>query len=551
MPALSAIKSELLAELAGDLRYAPRLAARRHADRAEALAGEIDPDAWYPEDWLVFRVTGYRPEDAGESLIVGAAVLADLSALVERLTERLAESLDAYPGAVRQAELESRWGVSPRTIDRARRAGLVARRARDARGKPVLVFTPEAVEAYEARDPRRTTPPSRPRRMTQTERTWVLRRAASYGARLGWGRMKIAQRLAARSGRSAEAIRAMLASEGVGPDTPDRLGDRNGRLVVRAERLGIGAAEVAQRLQRPTRSVLRAVTATRCSHGQRWTEALDGWFGSTLDPPGSHGLPGWKPTGEVGHLLARARGASPVEAAWERAMLDWRRALVVGAAELFRVGDRSGTADQASFRLRVASRVVAVLAMAELPVIVRTVEDRLGAPVESLGHTRASALLARCLEEAGRDAARMALGTQGHAPRGRLAARVTVSANRAAGGSAHLVPKPGRATPAFEYAARVTEWRLGIDPWQHELEPHAAVLWAVENGGGDGGGESGLLSRRFVLGGVEPGAVVPDGTLAGIADDLSLPRTVVGRRIQAEVRASVVAWRSRAGSRGP
>ncbi len=84
MPPLPRLRVSALGELAKQLRFAPREALLRDIERAEALAGEIDPERTYPEDWIVFRITGYRARIDEPAQVVGAALLGDLSALLRR-----------------------------------------------------------------------------------------------------------------------------------------------------------------------------------------------------------------------------------------------------------------------------------------------------------------------------------------------------------------------------------------------------------------------------------------------------------------------------------
>src|SRR4051794_36550235 len=93
MPPLPRLKVPALAELARQLRFEPAKAARRQLELAEALVGQIDPAQVYPYEWVVFRLTGYRPDDGGGAAaasggpitIPGSALLADLPPLIERL----------------------------------------------------------------------------------------------------------------------------------------------------------------------------------------------------------------------------------------------------------------------------------------------------------------------------------------------------------------------------------------------------------------------------------------------------------------------------------
>ncbi|MCW5765942.1 MAG: hypothetical protein KIT68_08190, partial [Phycisphaeraceae bacterium] len=131
MPPSSRLRVSALAELARQLRFIPAEAARRHLARVEALAGRVDPAGTYPEDWVVLQVTGFRPDLAEPALIVGAALIADLPALAERLSITARQRADDLaPGQwLTAGELTARWHVTPRTLARLRRRGLLCRRA--------------------------------------------------------------------------------------------------------------------------------------------------------------------------------------------------------------------------------------------------------------------------------------------------------------------------------------------------------------------------------------------------------------------------------------
>ncbi|MCH9057549.1 MAG: CoA transferase [Planctomycetes bacterium] len=151
MPPLPQLRSPAIKDLYEQLRFAPPRALKRDIERAETLAGEVDHDTTYPEDWIVFRVTGFRPEIGQPRMTEGAGLLADLSSLVERLSHdaRLSQDELDGDGFLDAATLCRRWGVSRKTIDRYRRQGLVARRVRTEQGRSVLMFASGVVETFE------------------------------------------------------------------------------------------------------------------------------------------------------------------------------------------------------------------------------------------------------------------------------------------------------------------------------------------------------------------------------------------------------------------
>jgi hypothetical protein len=90
MPRAPAFKISALADLHRQLQYAPPETRKRQLDAAERLINEIDPDIAYPSAFVIFRVTGYRPDDVDMVTFAGAATVVVLGvALSNRLTTKM------------------------------------------------------------------------------------------------------------------------------------------------------------------------------------------------------------------------------------------------------------------------------------------------------------------------------------------------------------------------------------------------------------------------------------------------------------------------------
>ena len=128
MPPLPRLKLQVLRELERELRFAPPDALRRDIGRVEALISDVSPETAYPDEWVVFRVTGYRREQSSKGATVGAALLADLAAFLERLCDAAGlttTELEAAGFDTLSVEgLCGEWKVSRKTLDRWRRRGL-------------------------------------------------------------------------------------------------------------------------------------------------------------------------------------------------------------------------------------------------------------------------------------------------------------------------------------------------------------------------------------------------------------------------------------------
>ncbi|MEC9373356.1 MAG: hypothetical protein VYC34_05900, partial [Planctomycetota bacterium] len=289
MPRLTSLRVAALEDLARQLRYVPRDTLRRQLQRIEALAAEIDPAINYPEDWVVFRVTGYRPDIAEPATFVGEALLGDLSPLVERLSEEAEfTTADLPEGALSLDELAERWSVSRKSIERYRRQGLVAHRVQDESGRVRLAFTPEAVAAFEARRAGDLSRAARFHRISAADEASIYVEALRLRARFGWPLTRLASELAARHGRSREAVRQLLIrldAESTSPAFKSRpqLTPRQRRAIDRAYRWGVDPAHIAERYARSAATVHRIVNQRRAAALRRFD--LDGPMSPAFTAP--------------------------------------------------------------------------------------------------------------------------------------------------------------------------------------------------------------------------------------------------------------------------
>jgi RNA polymerase primary sigma factor len=510
VPKVSTPRTEVIAELGEQLRFGSRKTLLRQLERIEELAAQIEDDGVYPEDFVVFRVTGYRPESGQQRMLPGAALRGDLSALAERLSESAALTEQDLGGPVETvASLTARWGVTRRTLERYRRLGLVARRVDLGSGRRALVFSRAGVEAFERMQGARLGRAARFSRIEDDELERLWSRAVRYRARTGWSLNRVAQRMSARSGRSADglrrALRRMDRSRGQGvfpePGPPTR---RERDLAVRAAARGIEPALLARRLGRRKSAVIRA-------HHDARAELLRDLSLSTGRPgendavlrsePARTGLGVDVPTDLAG-LIARMRERVVPVAFEERARAAAYRVLVARAAAgiaAFPSASVSGAAlDAVETDLRWASMLKAVLVRSQLTLGIETLEQRIGGPVDSLAPVRATSL---CLGVIGVIAE--AVDRFDPSRGGRLAAPVGLAVSRWCAGVSDVAvpPEAGRAARRAPSGVAVADWTRAVAPWQAWLLPDARVP-AVMRLLGDA--DRTLLATRFGLGGAVP-----------------------------------------------
>lgn len=530
MPRLSALRLAALADLADQLRFVPKKAAVRQLERAVELAGDIRADRNYPEDWVIERITGYRPDIDGPATLVGGALLGELSAFVERVSDGARMSAADLPAGTLGVEaLAERWRVSRRTVERYRRQGLVAHRVRDGRSAATLAFTPGAVAQFERA---RSTTLARAAafdRMDDASAERAVRIGQRAARRFGWSLHETSTRLAARTGRSAATVRRALeraerAGDPVFGAPPGRLDARERELLLRAERRGVPVRRLAKRFGRSEASVRRLALEIRAER----VRALGLPTGDALTSALEHDAARTGLRGAIDlttdDLLRAAASDGPVDAALERALGGAHRALLVRAgaisAGIGRAAPPAALVDRAETDLRWAALLRVRLVQLQRRTVVQAMENALGAPLASLAPETQ-----RIAHRLAFDAAIEAAAEFDPARGGRLAASTVLAVQRAV---ARLAQATGGARRAAVRGVRLDDWRRRVAPWQAWLDPppnaplRAAALPEPERR---------LVTLRFGLAGEPP------MTLAEAAETLGQSARGVGRYERAALRA--------------
>lgn len=466
MPRLLKLRVAALERTAHQLRFAPAAAARRQTVKAEKLATMIDPGAVYPEDFVVFHITGFRPEMAEPELIPGDALLRDLAGLIDRLSRRAAftrEELTA-PQWLTIDDLRARWGVSRKTVERLRVRGLIGRRVTLTRGKAMNVFSAAIVQAVEGREGLAGGKRARP--------------------------------------RVAAAVPKPTAVKGKGAVTP-----KQRRLVERALRAGVKSKSIATRLSKSKATVFRTKQqqlADRCRavrvaipagavelierEGLRFI--ADPAVRTGLNAPGAASL--------AEHV------ADAVRAGWPDPLVERARAFAYwtlvaraqsAARELSRTRPAALAVDRVITDLRWASALKAELVRGEQLLLLRTIEGQTGTPLVELPPDRARTLLSRGL------AALSAAVDRFDPTAGRVAGVASIELSRVVSRwqAEQAAESPARAQPMT--APALEDWTRVVNPWQQwtnapsGLRERATKLEAEERA---------LLVARYGLDGSYP-----------------------------------------------
>ena len=169
------------------VRFAPPARRLDHMARAERLLVEMDQAKEYPYQYVVYRLTDYRPDAYPDMLISGKDLAPDLGTMIAEL----ARSMPAVPveSVAEQVltldQISKKLNVTTKTINRWRKRGLI--------GLPILVngrrhvgFLPSLVDPFLHANQKRVEKSSNFSQLTQEEKDEILRRARRF-TRLGAG----------------------------------------------------------------------------------------------------------------------------------------------------------------------------------------------------------------------------------------------------------------------------------------------------------------------------------------------------------------------------
>lgn len=507
-----------------ELRRAPRHVMLRAIERLEAAANTLDTSSSVPAGWFLSTASGYAMQVAGR--VQGEVALTDACAMIEALCVAAdLQEADLPEGSRDIRELSEKWSVAQRTIHRYRTKGLPARSIRSGKTRK-LVFTPDAVAAFETRRPETIDRARSFNRMDGEDRERALARVAELQEQ-GHSPNAAARAVAEEMGRSHEAIRQLLA-RGSGGTTAWTARER--RIALRTHDRFVEPADVAKRLGRDAGTTRRAIDAARLER-LRNLELLPAGLDAPAMPHAPLGAPG--PT-LLADLVSEMREASVPDRAAERQITAYACFLTARAASTIsheRAAKlRAEPIDRAETDLLWAARLRVEALRPLLGIVLRGVEARLGGPIESLSVRAATTRLQLALAAAAEAAHRY---DPGHG--GRLSAAVTVAVDRAAGDMHRPESRPAGARRSFSQAT-IEDWTRRVSPWQGFLEAPRllrAGMYQID------AGQRSLLEARFGLG-------ERPHTLAELAERFDVPRPWIARRVREAARAAIAAGRGAA-----
>lgn len=270
MPRAARFKIAAIGDLLRQLEFAPPTTRLRQMNAAERLIGDIERQQNYPQEFIIYRITGYRSDLVEEPVtFVGQALLPDLITLVQALSEPLDLKSD-HEGrlALPLSELAGQLNVSHKTIQRYRKQGLVCHYVIFSDGSSKLACFQDALERFVSGHRQQLDKAAAFTRLEGPVEVQIVEQARRLRDAEHLSLNEAALRLARQHGRAHETIRMMLrrhdrrASDPIfvepGPLTP-----RDILLIHRAWIRGVEPGRLAERFGKTRPTIHRAINRRR------------------------------------------------------------------------------------------------------------------------------------------------------------------------------------------------------------------------------------------------------------------------------------------------
>jgi RNA polymerase primary sigma factor len=144
------VSHPVLRDFFDQLRFAPTPQKKKQLAASEHLLMILDAEREYPFDFIVYRITGYRPPEKPEQhLISGRDLMADLRVWIARLSAELQLDASEQDETIFTVEqLAARFTVSTKTIRRWQKRGLTGKIYIFEDGRKRMGFTRSTVDSF-------------------------------------------------------------------------------------------------------------------------------------------------------------------------------------------------------------------------------------------------------------------------------------------------------------------------------------------------------------------------------------------------------------------
>lgn len=267
------VKNKILKDLFAELRFAPKEQKQKEVTAAEKLLQIVDENKEYPFEFVVFKITDYRPrEDLSGKFISGADLAHDLRIFITELSGRLDLPVDRLGEKVYTTEeLKKEFSVSLRTIRRWAARGLVGRMFVFDDGRKRIGYPESIVRQFCSKNPQLIQKAARFTRLGKKEKQKIIDRAfqlADPSKKIN--RDYVITKISEETNRAHETIRyTLIEYENKNPDNPifkrsaGVIGPKDMALIYRMYSQGTPVRELMTKFSRSKSSIHRLINVRR------------------------------------------------------------------------------------------------------------------------------------------------------------------------------------------------------------------------------------------------------------------------------------------------
>jgi len=201
-----------IAQFTHQLKLSPLRLRLRQLDATEYLIDLIEPDKYYPYDFVCHHITGYWPKSENTlKPMLGKTLIEDLVILVEEISSTQPIPVNAFSVPCwTTEELASRLHVSTKTICRWRRRGLPGRKLRYPDSTIRMAFLERSVRRFIVQNHEQVKRGAAFTQLTSAEKQQIVDLARKELADNRMRLHELSQLIAAKVGRAVETVRYTL-----------------------------------------------------------------------------------------------------------------------------------------------------------------------------------------------------------------------------------------------------------------------------------------------------------------------------------------------------
>lgn len=264
MPIASRFHTNHVRTFASQISRAPESIRAIQLGAAEQLLLEIEEDALYPFDYIVYRITEYRGENVNQPMLLGSALLSDLVSLIAIVSRTL--DLPAH-GMLTAEQVAAELGVSTRTINRLRHEGLVFHWVLEKSGRRRIGCAIPTLNEFRKRNSGRIQKASQFSRLTSTQKQEIVTLAMQFEGKKQT-LSEVAAEISKHSTRGHETIRLLLKQTDSTSTTfsqPKALSRKDARDIEQELRNGTTWDELTFRYQRTVGAMRKSLARLRAT----------------------------------------------------------------------------------------------------------------------------------------------------------------------------------------------------------------------------------------------------------------------------------------------